>query len=194
MGRFFKIILLILLFIPQSVYAQDDMQEIKQQITVLYNTNKLKEAYQLISKIPEDKRDSEIWLLAANITQDYGRELDTVFLLQKALSLDETNYKIYYNLGVIYLKDNKINSAINNFKLALKYNKEFPYAWYNLGCAYLVIFDYKKAKNAFMRAISFNTTEPDFYYNLAYTYKMLGNKKQSEKMLEIYNTLISQNN
>lgn len=194
MNRFLKIFLVIILFFSQSVYAQEDIKELKQQITVLYNTNKLKEAYQLISKIPEDKRDSEIWLLAANITQDYGRDLDTVFLLQKALSLDETNYKIYYNLGVIYLKDNKINSAINNFKLATKYNKEFSYAWHNLGCAYLVIFDYKKAKSAFMRAISYNTSEPDFYYNLAYTYKILGNKKQAEKMLEIYNTLVAQSN
>lgn len=195
MKNYFKIILLLIfLFLPQLSFAKENIEETKQQIIVLYNANKLKEAYQLISNIPEDERDGEIWMLAANITQDYGRTLDAVFLLQKALSVDTNNYKIYYNLGLLYLRDNKFNSAINNFKLSLKYNKEFPYAWYNLGCAYLGLFDYKRAKSAFMRAISFNTTEPDFYYNLAYTYKKLDNKKQAEKMLKIYNTLIEQRN
>ncbi len=195
MSNYFKIFFLLFFILTSHIcFSKENIDEIKQQVIVLYNANKLKESYQLISKIPEDSRDTEIWLLAANITQDYGRELDTIFLLQKAISVDPNNYKAYYNLGTIYLKNNKLNSAINNLKLSLKYNKEFAYAWYNLGCAYLGLLDYKKAKKAFMKAISFNSAEPDFYYNLAYTYKILGNEKQSKKMLEIYNSLIEESN
>jgi len=184
--------LLISFLTPQVLFANESTSELKKQITVLYNTNKLKEAYQLISKIPEEERDSEIWLLAANITQDYGRDMDTIFLLQKAISTDETNYKAYYNLGNIYLKEKKYNTAIENYKLSIKNNKEFAYGWNNMGLAYLGLEDFAKAKSAFMRAISYKSSEPDFYYNLAFTYKKMNKKKQAEKMLNIYNTLIEQ--
>ena len=143
-----------------------------------------------ISKIPEENRDADIWLLAANITQDYGRDIDSIFLLQKTISVAPENYKAYYNLGTLYLRDKKYNSAITNLNLCLKYNKEFSHAWNNLGLAYYELEEYSKAKKAFMRAISYKTTEPDFYYNLAVTYKKLNKKKQAEKMLKIYNTLI----
>lgn len=188
---------LAIIFNSQVCFAETDIAtitELKDQIIVLYNANKLKEAYQLISKIPEDKRDGEIWLIAANITQDYSRTLDTIFLLQKAISVDGENYKPYYNLGNIYFKDNKFNSAITNYQSALKYNKEYPYAWYNMGCAYLELEDYPKAKSAFQRAITYKSDDADFYYNLAYTLKKMNKKKQAEKFLKIYNTMLEQRN
>ena len=86
MKRFFKIIFLfVIFFLPSISFAEENFEASKQEIIVLYNANKLKEAYQLISNIPEDKRDSEIWMIAANITQDYGRDLDAIFLLEKAV-------------------------------------------------------------------------------------------------------------
>lgn len=192
--KFLKILLIIFVFIAgiKPAFCGEDYSEMKKEIIVLYNTNKIKEAYQLISKIPEKERDCELWLLAANITQDYDRTLDAIYLLQKAITTDPKNYKPYYNLGNLYLRDKKYNSAIYNYKLCLKQNKEFAYAWYNMGNAYLGLEDYPKAKSAFMRAISFGLSEPDFYYNLAFTYKKLNKKKQAEKMLKIYNTLMEQ--
>lgn len=193
MKKIFLLLFIILNFCCNLQAFGETPSDLKQQIIVLYNANKLKEAYQLISNIPEDQRDGEIWLLAANITQDYGRNLDAVFLLRKAISIDATNYKYYYNLANIYLSENKYNTAVSNYKLCLKYNKEFAFAWNNMGLAYLGLDEYKKAKNAFMRAISYKNNNADFYYNLAYTYKKLKNKKQSEKMLEIYNRLTEEN-
>lgn len=182
------------IIISPSARAEENYEKTKQEITVLYNANKIKEAYQLILTIPEDKRDSEIWLIAANITQDYDRNLDAIYLLKKAVNINPKDYKAYYNLGNIYLNENKFNSAIENYKLCLKHNKEFSYAWYNLGIAYLAVDDLQKAKSAFMRAISYNSSNPDFYFNLAYTYKQLNQKKQAEKMLKIYNTLTAEEN
>ena len=78
-----------------------DVSAAKLEITALYNANSLKDAYALISSIPEDKRDADIWLLAANITQDYGKEKDAIYLLQKAVLVDPSCYKAYYNLGNI---------------------------------------------------------------------------------------------
>lgn len=182
------------IFSAQVCYAEEngDIATLKQEILVLYNTNRIKEAYQMISNIPENQRDSEIWLLAANITEDYGRDLDATALLEKAISVDPTNYKAYYNLGNIQLKGNKYYSAVASYNKCLKIKKDFSYAWYNLGNAYLALDEYSKAKSAFMRAISFETVNPDFYYNLAYTYKKMGKIKQAEKMLNIYNTLMEE--
>lgn len=186
--------LISLIFTSQACLADEvvSIDVLKKEIIVLYNTNRLKEAYQLISCIPEQERDSEIWLLAANITEDYGRDLDAETLLEKAISVDPKNYKAYYNLGNLNLKGNKFYSAIVAYNKCLKIKKNFPYAWYNLGNAYLALDEYSRAKSAYMRAISYLTTEPDFYYNLAYTYKKLKNEKQAQKMLEIYNTLLEQ--
>lgn len=195
MKRFFKIIFLfVIFFLPSISFAEENFEASKQEIIVLYNANKLKEAYQLISNIPEDKRDSEIWMIAANITQDYGRDLDAIFLLEKAINTDSTNYKLYYNLGNLYLKDKKYHSAITNYKLALKYKKDFSYAWYNTGCAYLAVEEYSKAKKSFEKAILYNNQEPNFYYNIAYVYKKMNNRKQADKALNIYNALIEQRN
>lgn len=182
------------IFSAQVCFAAEssDISTLKQEILVLYNTNRIKEAYQMISNIPENQRDSEIWLLAANITEDYGRDLDATSILEKAISVDPTNYKAYYNLGNLQLKGNKYYSAITSYNKCLKIKKDFSYALYNLGNAYLGLDDYPKAKSAFMRAISFETVNPDFYYNLAYTYKKMGKTKQAEKMLNIYNTLMEE--
>ncbi|MCR5260523.1 MAG: tetratricopeptide repeat protein [Candidatus Gastranaerophilales bacterium] len=188
----FLFILLSLNYSQAVFAAYDAYEEKKQQIVFLYNTNKLKEAYQLISQIPEEERDGKIWLMAANITQDYGRNLDAEFLLQKAISVEPKNYKLYYNLGNLYFNQNKYNAAIAEYKLSLKHNKEFSHAWNNMGLAYFHLEDFKKAKSAFMRAISFQGSNADFYYNLACTYKKLNNKKQAEKMLNIYNTMTEQ--
>ena len=187
---FFIIFYLLIFCFP--VFAEDNISDLKKEIIVLYNTNKIREAYSLISKIPEDKRDAEIWLLAGNITQDYGKSTDAEFLFQKAISIEPKNYKAYYNLGTLYLKEEKFNSAIENYKLCIKNNKEFAYAWNNLGLSYYGLEEYSKAKSAFMRAISYKSTEADFYYNLACTYKKLKNKKQAEKMIKIYNKLKEQ--
>ena len=70
--KFLKFLLIIFVFIAgiKPAFCGEDYSEIKKEIIVLYNTNKIKEAYELISKIPEKERDCELWLLAANITQD----------------------------------------------------------------------------------------------------------------------------
>jgi len=191
MNKISKLILsiLCLLFLSQDCFALDNFQETKNNIKVLYNTNRLKEAYQLISQMDENLRDAEIWMLAANITQDYGRDLDTIYLLQKAISSDPKYYKAYYNLGNIYLKENKYNSAIVNYKKCVRYNPNFAYGWYNMGNAYFQLEEYNHAKSAYKKAISVINNDADFYYNLALTYKKMNKNKQAQKILDIYNQL-----
>ena len=71
-----KLILAILLIFTQSAFCQelsgDDIFDIKQNAYALYNTNHLDEAYELLNKIPDEKKDAEAFLILANIEEDKG--------------------------------------------------------------------------------------------------------------------------
>ena len=171
---------------PVSAVVSDEK---KQEIKALYSANSLDKAYSLITKISEDERDYELWYILANISQDRGENLNAVFFLQKSINLNPDFDKAYYNLGNIYLSENRYNMALNEYRKALKRKKDCAYYHYNTGCAYLGLKDYKKAVSAFKKALFYKSDEPDFYYNLAFAYKNLNKEKQMNKALEKYNSL-----
>lgn len=171
-------------------FADEQANVTHDDIVALYNANKLQDAYMLISQVPEANRDAELWLILANITQDYGKDIDAMFLLQKSATVDPTYYKAYYNMGNLYFKDNKLSKAIENYNLAIKYNKTFAYSYYNLGCCYLKDSDFRRAKSCFQKSIHLKNNEPMFYYNLAVAYKKMNNEKQSKHALQAYDSLV----
>ena len=186
-----KIILLTLLLVCSDFCIANELND---RINVLYAENNINEALSLLFSIPEEERTSQNWLLMGNILQDQDKNDDAEFMYNSAIAADEKNYKAHYNLGLIYLKQNKPNSAIAEFKKSVKYKSDFAYGYYNLGCAYLQINKLNNAKWEFFKAIDINNQVPDFYYNLAYTYKKLKNEKQAKIYLDYYNKLIERGN
>ena len=79
--------------------------------------------------------------------------------------------------------------AVNNFELAIKYNKTFASAYYNLACCQIKLKNYKEAKKNLIKAIEIEPLNKDYYYNLALCYKKLGKTKQAQKIVEAYNKL-----
>ncbi|MBQ8887816.1 MAG: tetratricopeptide repeat protein [Candidatus Gastranaerophilales bacterium] len=191
MKKFLNLFILILGFVfsVNSSFSAQPIEETKKQIIALYNSNQLEEAYNMISKLTESERDYEIWYLLGNISQDFNNDTNASFFLQKAIILNPEFDKAHYNLANIYLKEKKYNSAIKEYKLAIKYKKDFPYYYYNLGCAYLGQKEYKEAVSAFKKAIKLKSDVADFYYNLAYAYKNLNNEKEYQKAIDTYNKL-----
>lgn len=193
----FKTVLITGLMIMSGLFAYAQPQklesvklsEAKERLKAVYNTNNLEEAYKIVSTIPEAERDSEIWFMLANISQDLNQDEDAVFYLQKAILTDKANDKAYYNLGNLYLSRNQVNSAIKMYKNAIYIKKDFAPYHYNLGCAYMQTEDYKNAKSQFSKAVFLKENEPNYRYNLALTYKLLGNTKKAQKELDIYNKL-----
>ncbi len=173
----------------EQTFAAQSLEAQKKEIIALYNSNHLEEAYQMISKITEDERDYELWFLLGNISQDLDNDLNASYFLQKSIILKNDFDKAHYNLANIYLKDKKYNSAIQEYKEAIKYKKDFPYYYYNLGCAYLGLNKYKEAKSAFNKAIKLKNNEANFYYNLAFALKNLNNNKEAQEALDKYNEL-----
>lgn len=193
------ILVLILIFNASFCFADSDnrfdvsMQNemsLSEKVTLYYADNNIDEAFEQILKIKEHERTPQDWLLLGNILQDKGKTADAVFMYNRAIAIDRTYYKAYYNIANIHFETNRLNSAIENYKLASKCNDKFPFAYYNLGCAYLEAGQTKKAKIAFLKAIELKNTVPEFHYNLAYTYKKLGKEKLAKQYLENYNNLM----
>ena len=175
--KFLYLIFIFFVFTGASIAKEltgDDIFDIKQNAFALYNTNHINEAYEMLNKIPNDKKDEEIYLILANIEQDKNNEDEAIKNLELAIQKKPEFYKAYYNLGCIFMKKRIYPVAIANFELAKKYNKENPYIFYNLGCAYMNAGEFKKAKKNFIKAIYLKNDEKTFYYNLAYVNKKLG--------------------
>lgn len=167
----------------------EELSELTAQGIALYTDNNYDESLNCFFKIPEKMRSPDIWLLIGNILMDKGKKEDAAFMYGRAVLADGTYYKAYYNLGNIYLEDDRFNLAIEEYKSALKYCQSNPYVYYNLGCAYVKSGDLKKARFAFTKAIELKNTVADFHYNLAFVCKKLGKEKQTKIYLDNYNKL-----
>ena len=163
--------------------------ELSQQATAFYSDNNFQKTLELLLQINEHERSAQDWLLLGNLLDEKGEKQNAIFMYQKAIFADEKYYKAYYNLANHYLADEKYNFAIENYKLALKYNKENPYIHYNLACAYIKIAELKKAKSELIKAVTLNKNIPEIHYNLAYVYKSLGKDKVAQDYLDNYNKL-----
>ena len=98
------ILIAIFAFSFNSCFSVQTFDDKKKEIIALYNSNSLDEAYQMISAVPEDERDAELWFLLGNLTQDFNNDVNAAFFLQKAAILDPKFDKAHYNLANIYLK------------------------------------------------------------------------------------------
>lgn len=191
---FTTLLLLGLLGMSFPVLAEDEATDLaSQNAKVLYAQNEIDLALNILKEKGEDTRSAQDWLLIGNILQDKDRIDEAVYMYQKAIEKDEKYYKAHYNLGYIYLIQEKPNMALAQFKKAVKYKQNFAYGYYNIGCCYLKLKQYGTAKYNFFKAIDIKGDEPSFYYNLAYAYKMMKKEKQAQTYLDIYNKLKERN-
>jgi len=192
------VFLIFIFFIAQAFcfseeLTGDDIFDIKQNACALYNTNHLKEAKELLDKIPDDKKDEETFLILANMEEDNKNDDKAIEYLKLSISKNPEYYKGYYNLGCLFMKRKIYTLAIDNFELAYKYNKKNPYILYNLACAEIGTGEFRKAKRNLIKAIYLKNNEKDFYYNLIYVNKQLGKEKDAQKLIDFYNKTFIEN-
>lgn len=187
MKRFLLISLFI--FITNACYGASDLSK---QATAFYSDNNFQKTMDLLLQISEQERTAQDWLLLGNLLAEKGEKENAIFMYQKAMFADKKYYKAYYNLANHYLADEKYNAAIENYKIAIKYNKNNPYVYYNLACAYIKIAEIKKAKSELVKAVSLKNDIPEIHYNLAFVYKSLGKDKLAQSYLDNYNKLVDQ--
>ena len=176
----------------QSVFSYDVMSDkeildIKNEAFALYSTNNKEEALQMLNRIPQNRRDEDVFVIIGNICDDLGQRGVAIENFNKASQVSSKAYKAYYNIGCILLKKKSYELAQKNFKMSIKCNKDFPYAYYNLASCYIAQEQYTKTKRQVEKAIYLKADDKDFYINLAYCYKMLGNDKAAQKIIDSLN-------
>lgn len=170
-----------------SVLSDKEILDIKNEAFALYSTNNKEEALQMLNRIPQNRRDEDVFVIIGNICDDLGQRGAAIENFNKASQVSSKAYKAYYNIGCILLKKKSYELAQKNFKMSIKCNKDFPYAYYNLASCYIAQEQYSKAKRQLVKAISLKADDKDFYINLAYCYKMLGNDKAAQKIIDSLN-------
>lgn len=90
---------------------------------------------------------------------------------ETALKLNKNDFKTYNLLGLILMKKNKTENALESFKMASSINPDFPDAHINLGGIYLKKNDLFNAKKEFRLAKKGSlSTEPESWKNIANLY------------------------
>ncbi len=172
-----------------EILSDKEILDIKNEAFALYSTDNKEEALELINRIPQNRRDEDVFVVLGNIYDDMGKRGTAIENYNKASLVSSKAYKAYYNIGCILLKKKSYTLAKKNFKLSIKNNREFSYAYYNLASCYIAEENYSKAKKYLIKAIALKADEKDFYINLAYCYKMLGNEKAAAKIVDSLNAL-----
>lgn len=174
-----------------GLLSDKEILDIKDEAFALYSTNNKEEALELLNRIPQNRRDEDVFVIIGNIYDDSGKRGDAIENYNKAAAISKEAYKAYYNIGCILLKKKSYELAEKNFKMSIKSNKDFPYAYYNLASCYIAQQEYSKAKKQLIKALSLKADDKDFYVNLAYCYKMLDNDKAAQKIIDSLNEIKS---
>ena len=82
----------------------------------------------------------------------------------------------HYNLGNVFLKQGKYEEAINQYKEALRINREHTEAHNNLGSVFLKQGKYQEAINQYKEALRINPDFAEAHYNLGDAYLMIGKR------------------
>ena len=177
--------------LSSEILSDKEILDIKNEAFALYSTDNKKEALRVLERIPQNRRDEDVFVIIGNIYDDMDKRGEAIENYNKAAAVSNKAYKAYYNIGCILLKKKSYELAQKNFKMSIKCNKEFPYAYYNLASCYMAQGDYSKAKKQLIKAISLKADDKDFYINLAYCYKMLENQKAAQKIIDSLNQIKS---
>jgi superkiller protein 3 len=124
---------------------------------------------------------------AAYEAKQYLRMIE---LLQKILEIDPNNSLSYYQLGVVFQEQQKLDEAIDAYKKAIALDPQYADAYNNLGVA---LKDQKKldpAIDAYRKAIALNPQDATAYNNLG---NVLSDQKKLDEAIDAYKKAIALN-
>lgn len=81
----------------------------------------------------------------------------------------------YYNRGLAYANDKRLNLSIEDFSAAISINQRFDMAYNNRGAAYFLLGRYDMAFEDFNQAIALNKKNSEAFINRGYLYLKTGN-------------------
>lgn len=103
---------------------------------------------------------------------------------QRARVMNPHHAAPYYNLGVVYGKQDKVDASIDQYKFAIQRDLTHHRAWFNLGRAFFIRHEYEKAEECFLHALKINPKLVSGYLALSSTYQKVGSPDQAVKAVE----------
>jgi len=149
------------------------------------NSEATAKAYKLLEHNPEETR--AVFLLAVSAMRRNRREL-AKFHFEK-LEKDRNfpwRSLLFNNLGMIALKENDRNRAIEYFEKAVDAKPEIPAPLVNLGSIYLQSHHYSKARSMFEEAVELDGNFEDAHLGLGVSLAGLGRHDKAHSVFSGY--------
>ena len=93
--------------------------------------------------------NAQAWNYLGVACQYAGRPTEAVTAYQRALTLDRDLMEAHYNLGCLWLEQNKSDAAANEFTAYTLRRSKAPEGWFKLGLAQLQAHDLSAAEKSF---------------------------------------------
>ena len=101
-----------------------------------------------------------------------------VSYLQNAINLEPMVIEPYYQLGLFFQENDRIESAIQTYNSILDVDPEYVPALYNLGYIKLVYQqDFPRAADYFSQVVQLAPDYAEAWYNRGYSYELMGQEK-----------------
>ena len=104
-----------------------------------------------------------------------GNKEKAIEVAKKVVELNPKSDENYYNLGYMYMKNDKHNEAIEQFNKALAINPGNEYSYLNIGVSYSKLNKHKKSIEAFKKVIELVPDNPDAWFFIGIGYMHLKN-------------------
>ncbi len=101
--------------------------------------------------------NAQVWNYLGVAEQHAGQSSDAVLAYQRALTLNRDLVEAHYNLGCLWLEQNKPDAAKTEFTAYTLRRSNTPEGWVKLGVAHLGLRDLTSAEKAFNTALSFDS-------------------------------------
>jgi len=112
--------------------------------------------------------------------QEAGQSDDALWLLQKALEIDATNFEAHHQAGLIHFRQKAFKLAEQSLRKAVELNRSSAGAFNNLGSALAGLGRLTEALDCYSRAISLKPDYATAMKNHANTQSVLERQKQAQ--------------
>ncbi|OGS33369.1 MAG: hypothetical protein A2293_08840 [Elusimicrobia bacterium RIFOXYB2_FULL_49_7] len=113
-----------------------------------------------------------------------GEYSEAAVLLEVAVKKEPSRYEYQLYLGNAYFAGNKLDKAIERYKLSLRLNSGAKEAAINLATAYSAKGLHAEAIEQYLTLLKDFGENPDIRYNLALAYRFSGDLKMAEKNIQ----------
>lgn len=149
---------------------------------IAYANDKYAIALDYIQKALEIEEDNYDYNLDCGMYHRYmGHFADAEKYWSKCIELQPDYFLAYVYRAGIYDEQEKLDAALADYKVSVKLNPKYHYAYESIGILELHNKNWRAAGEAFFEARKYNLNNISYPILVTYCYYMLGDKKQAKK-------------